>query len=44
MGIEAKGAVCPLPSLAGRFTPEDILNRRKSLRAAGGTGTREGAA
>jgi hypothetical protein len=34
MGIEAQGAVCPLPSLAGRFTPEDILTRRKGKERA----------
>ena len=38
MGIEAQGAVCPLPALAGRFTPEDILTRRTGLRAADDTG------
>lgn len=29
MAIEAKGAVCPLPALAGRFTPEDISRQKK---------------
>jgi len=28
MAIEAQGAVCPLPALTGRFTPEDISTRR----------------
>jgi len=29
MAIEAKGAVCPLPALSGRFTPEDISRQKK---------------